>query len=604
MAKVDLDKLLNDLGVSGAAPGAQSPGASRTQFSQPSTTPAQASPSGPAIGESSERPAIPPPPGPAFDLASILAPGGPIKRSDDDDQPEPDAEQIPAPPVEADASSEQFNESLPPQDPDHVGVDPQAALMHIYAPDANAGPVDDAADPGLQLVQAGVMTQEQLDAARLAVDTTPGLRLGDAIVAQGVDEAKAFEAVAKAAGLEFERLDLSHGPDAAFDTTQAQNLTTEFCKENLVLPLRTERGRLVMGVARPDDVFTHDDVRGRLGANSLKLVVCMPSELLAALAMLDMGQMEEVDVDEILDAVEEDDVQVQKQDQNEVDLGREAAESPVIRYVNYIIQQAIKEGASDIHIEPGDKGLKVRFRIDGVLFEAMHPPMKMAAAITSRLKIMANLDISERRVPQDGRIRCSVQGRKLDLRMSTLPTTYGEKTVMRILDTRSISVGLDDLGFDENSLTIWKHQLDQPHGIMLVTGPTGSGKTTTLYSSLRQMDKVTQNISTVEDPVEYHLDGITQTQTHEKIGMTVALSFAPRSSAIAGATVALQMATEPFAICSAAPFAPSSTSRVCCALTTSTTTTGALAPTSAGLEHALPPSRAKSFSTCGRTSYA
>ena len=210
------------------------------------------------------------------------------------------------------------------------------------------------------------------------------------------------------------------------------------------------------------------------------------------------------------------------QDQNEVDLGREAAESPVIRYVNYIIQQAIKEGASDIHIEPGDKGLKVRFRIDGVLFEAMHPPMKMAAAITSRLKIMANLDISERRVPQDGRIRCSVQGRKLDLRMSTLPTTYGEKTVMRILDTRSISVGLDDLGFDENSLTIWKHQLDQPHGIMLVTGPTGSGKTTTLYSSLRQMDKVTQNISTVEDPVEYHLDGITQTQTHEKIGMTFA----------------------------------------------------------------------------------
>ncbi len=144
----------------------------------------------------------------------------------------------------------------------------------------------------------------------------------------------------------------------------------------------------------------------------------------------------------------------------------------------------------------------------------------MAAAITSRLKIMANLDISERRLPQDGRIRCTVQGRKLDLRMSTLPNTYGEKTVMRILDQKSISVSLDQLGFDEDSLQIWKKQIDAPHGIILVTGPTGSGKTTTLYASLRQLDKSSMNISTVEDPVEYHLDGITQTQMHDKIGMS------------------------------------------------------------------------------------
>jgi type II secretory ATPase GspE/PulE/Tfp pilus assembly ATPase PilB-like protein len=135
---------------------------------------------------------------------------------------------------------------------------------------------------------------------------------------------------------------------------------------------------------------------------------------------------------------------------------------------------------------------------------------------------MANLDISERRVPQDGRIRCTVQGRKLDLRMSTLPSMYGEKVVMRILDTRSINVQLEDLGFDDATLKIWKKAIDEPHGIVLVTGPTGSGKTTTLYASIKQLDKTSMNISTVEDPVEYHLDGITQTQTHEKIGMTFA----------------------------------------------------------------------------------
>src|SRR5690606_17590534 len=155
--------------------------------------------------------------------------------------------------------------------------------------------------------------------------------------------------------------------------------------------------------------------------------------------------------------------------------------------------------------------------IDGELYEMMNPPASMAAAITSRLKIMANLDISERRLPQDGRIRCTVQGRKLDLRLSTLPNGHGEKVVMRILDTKSINVQLEDLGFDETTYQVWKHQIDMPHGILLVTGPTGSGKTTTLYSSLRQVDKVSMNVCTVEDPVEYHLDGLTQTPTHDKI---------------------------------------------------------------------------------------
>src|SRR5690606_20697575 len=176
-------------------------------------------------------------------------------------------------------------------------------------------------------------------------------------------------------------------------------------------------------------------------------------------------------------------------------------------------------------IEPQEKKLQVRYRIDGVLFEAMNPPHHMHAAIISRLKIMANLDISERRLPQDGRIRAMVHGRKLDLRLSTLPTAQGEKAVMRILDTRSIQVDLDHLGMDEDTLLMWKHHIDQPHGIILVTGPTGSGKTTTLYASLGQMDRARLNISTVEDPVEYHLAGINQCQTHERIGMTFATAL-------------------------------------------------------------------------------
>ena len=217
----------------------------------------------------------------------------------------------------------------------------------------------------------------------------------------------------------------------------------------------------------------------------------------------------------------DDDVQVVEDSKDEVtDLAKTGNESPVIRFVNYLIFDAIKQGASDIHIEPKEKELKIRYRIDGILFEAMNPPHSMHAAIVSRLKIMANLDISERRLPQDGRIRAIVHGRKVDLRLSTLPTAYGEKCVMRILDNRSINVALEDLGFGEDALTIWKNQIDQPHGILLVTGPTGSGKTTTLYSSLRCMDGNKLNISTVEDPIEYHLAQANQVQVHDKIGMT------------------------------------------------------------------------------------
>ncbi len=404
---------------------------------------------------------------------------------------------------------------------------PAEFLSDVYQPDAPPHDSTALAVPtelGQLLVHTAAATAAQVTTAQQVIRQSPGKRLVDVLVEQGCDEAKLQRCVAQLACLPFENIDLHKGLDGGFDGGMLQRLSPEFCRSKQIVPLRMDGARVVLGVTRPDDVFLFDEVRQKLGVSGIKPVVVAAFEVRAALELIgnQADKKNAVDVSQILSEVQESDVQVEKKASEEVDLEKEAGESPVIRYVNYIIQTASKEGASDIHIEPGEKKLKVRFRIDGELYEMMNPPVSMASAITSRLKIMANLDISERRLPQDGRIRCTVQGRKLDLRMSTLPVAAGEKTVMRILDTRSISVKLEDLGFDADTLTIWKGLVELPHGIVLVTGPTGSGKTTTLYASLRQLDKNSMNVSTVEDPIEYHLDGITQTQTHEKIGMTFA----------------------------------------------------------------------------------
>ena len=397
------------------------------------------------------------------------------------------------------------------------------AVNEIYQPDADG---DEIEATGLEqvLLEHEAATGETLSSALNVLKQSPGKRLADILIEQGADEEAVQRCVAEHAGLQFERIDVEAGLEGGYDGRMLQRLTAEFAKQHHVLPLRTEGSRVVVGATTPDDVVLLDDIRDRLGGQPIKLVIVTSADVRTALDATGEGaEDEDVDLSEILADVDESDVEVSESEQGEaVDLEQQAGESPVIRYVNYIIQTAVKEGASDIHIEPAEKKVKVRFRIDGVLFEMMNPPASMGAAITSRLKIMANLDISERRVPQDGRIRCAVQGRKLDLRMSTIPTASGEKTVMRILDTRSINVQLEELGFEEGTLETWRNQVKSPHGIVLVTGPTGSGKTTTLYSSLRQIDKNKLNVSTVEDPIEYHLDGITQTQTHEKIGMTFA----------------------------------------------------------------------------------
>jgi len=209
-----------------------------------------------------------------------------------------------------------------------------------------------------------------------------------------------------------------------------------------------------------------------------------------------------------------------------VDLEKQSGEAPVVKFCNMIMLAAIKKKASDIHIEPYEKEFRIRYRIDGILYEEMRPPFKLKNAITSRVKIMASLDISERRLPQDGRIKLKIgKDKEMDFRVSVLPTLYGEKIVLRLLDKSNLQLDMTKLGFEERQIVDFKKAISLPYGMVLVTGPTGSGKTTTLYSALTELNKPTRNISTAEDPVEYNLSGINQVQMHDDIGLNFATAL-------------------------------------------------------------------------------
>ncbi len=394
------------------------------------------------------------------------------------------------------------------------------SLNELWSPgEDSASPT--STDLAQALLEAGAVTSEQLEAARAELGRGDGRAPADVFRAMGIEEAAIQKQVARLASMRFEHIE-------AVDRDAERHIARlglEFCLSNGVLPLRKAGARIVLGLTHPDRLLIVDEVRHKLQLSVKPVVIC--ADELAAFVAERKDEKEEDDkqVEQIIADIDEDEVEVVQTDEEDLDLEKMAGESPVIRLVNYLIFNAVKEGASDIHIEPQEKRLQVRYRIDGIMFSTMSPPHHMHAAIISRLKVMANLDISERRLPQDGRIRAVVHGRKLDLRVSTLPTAQGEKAVLRLLDTQSIQVPLDELGMDPDTLLMWKRQIDQPHGILLVTGPTGSGKTTTLYASLGQMDRAHHNISTVEDPVEYHLNGINQTQVHERIGMTFAAAL-------------------------------------------------------------------------------
>ena len=386
----------------------------------------------------------------------------------------------------------------------------RGASEELWRPEDNDFP----RGPDRILLESGVISPQQIEKATEHRKAKSHLSLLEALVeTKAIDEVQAIQAVA-----EYFMLPFRHVSATEVDPEIFGMLPIDYLKAKMVIPIRREEDEILVGVVDPADIFLIDDIKRRLKM-SVQLVVVPRADVLRAIEDLSAGPKQEVE--DIIKDIAEDSVEVVGKTTDDVaDLEKIAGESPVIRYANYLISAAVREGASDIHIEPSENRLRVRLRIDGILFEQKAPPLQMHAAIISRLKIMANLDIAERRLPQDGRIRASVHGRLVDLRVSILPTTHGEKCVIRILDNRSITVGLENLGMAEDTFKAFHNQILQPHGVVLVTGPTGSGKSTTLYSALQVMDAEKMNISTVEDPVEYELSTINQVNVKESIGMT------------------------------------------------------------------------------------
>ena len=302
-------------------------------------------------------------------------------------------------------------------------------------------------------------------------------------------------------------------------------VSKEVCERHKVLPVSRTGSSLILAMADPSNLHAIDDIKFLTGYN-VEPVVASENAIHAAIERYYAAP--DIAYDEIMAGFDEKEIEVagEEEDVSAVDLARASEDAPVVRLCNAILLNAIKQRASDIHMEPSERQLRVRYRIDGVLHEEMSPPMKWKNAIASRFKIMANLDIAERRLPQDGRIKLKLgKGREMDFRVSVLPTIWGEKIVMRLLDKSNLQLDMTKLGFEQRALDDFRWAINQPYGMVLVTGPTGSGKTTTLYSALTELNKAETNISTAEDPVEYNLMGINQVQMHEDIGLNFAASL-------------------------------------------------------------------------------
>lgn len=357
-----------------------------------------------------------------------------------------------------------------------------------------------------------VLTPEQVEQLRTEQKQT-GTELDKLLVKMDIDDEQILRAKAKLYGYEFRNIVPDQVDQKAFTL-----LGMNYIRTNYLLPVKfREDGTLLVATINPSNVFAIDDVKRQTNRN-VDLVVCTKADIEAVCEKFDDSKFD-YNVDEFMTDMDEVEL-IQDNEEDIEDLEKSAGESPVIKFVNYVLSNALHEGASDIHIEPKEKYTKIRYRIDGILFDSMQAPAKMHPAIVSRLKIMSNLDISERRIPQDGKIAVIMGGRGIDLRVSVLPTCHGEKVVIRLLDSKSIMISLDKSGMQPRILDAFREQIAQPNGILLVTGPTGSGKSTTLYSALAQMDSERLNVSTVEDPVEYNLEFCNQVQVNEKTGMT------------------------------------------------------------------------------------
>ncbi len=367
---------------------------------------------------------------------------------------------------------------------------------------------------GERLIARGKLDQVKLARALAAQrESGGGERLGAILVKLGlVAERDVYECLAEQIGVP-----LASGEDYPQIPILEERVSVRFLKHARVLPLHEDEHSLILAMADPKDAYTLDAFRVLTG-RELRVIMAPPGELDAVLEKLytaGKGAMGQIVSNIEAPAEHEASSDVQH-------LKDMASEAPVIRLVNLLITRALEQRASDIHIEPFETRLIVRYRVDGVMQEVESPPNRLSAAVISRIKIMANLDIAERRLPQDGRIKLRAQGKEIDMRVSTVPTMHGESVVMRILDKGGVQLDFGRLGFAQDTLDIFSEALMRPHGIVLVTGPTGSGKTTTLYTALQELNKPEVKILTVEDPVEYQMDGINQIQVKPQIGLTFA----------------------------------------------------------------------------------
>ncbi|GGB94036.1 GspE/PulE family protein [Cellulomonas carbonis] len=359
------------------------------------------------------------------------------------------------------------------------------------------------------LLEEGLVTEGQLMAA-LDEQAMRGESLGRVLVEIGMlTEAQLVRALANQVGMEF--VELTEYP---VDRTAVALLPGSLCRRYTALPVGIQDGYLLLAMADPGNVLAVDDARTMSGM-PVRTLVATHDDLTTA---IDRYCRADDEMDDLASALEE--THTETIDTNVGDFVDDDA--PIVRFVNILVQQAIQDRASDIHIEPSEADVRVRYRIDGVLHEMQRAPKQIQGGVISRLKIMSDIDIAERRKPQDGRMSVTHNGRKIDLRVATLPTVWGEKVVMRILDNSTASLDLRDLSFLEENLETYKESYTKPYGMILVTGPTGSGKSTTLYATLNAVSRPEINVITVEDPVEYRLPGINQVQVNPKAGLTFA----------------------------------------------------------------------------------
>ncbi len=368
-----------------------------------------------------------------------------------------------------------------------------------------------------KLVESSLISQDQLARALESQQSSGGTLSYNLVKTGAISEMAFAEFMGQVYNVPAVDLDAVLVDPNAVDLIPA-DVATKF----QVVPLKREGRTLTLAMANPDNIFAIDDIKFITGFDVRPVVATETAIKRCIDRMYDSADSLATIMGEI-----EDDFEIVEEavDDAEAAAAAAAADAPVVKLVNSLISDAVGRGASDIHIEPYEKSLRVRFRIDGMLHEMMSPPFKMKNAMISRLKIMAELDIAEKRVPQDGRIKIRMHGKPIDLRVSTLPTIFGEKVVMRILDQSNLQIDLARLGFHPGALARFLNAIESPYGMVLVTGPTGSGKSTTLYSALQKINKIHSNIMTAEDPVEYNIGGINQVMVQDDIGLSFAAAL-------------------------------------------------------------------------------